>query len=87
MTRFDKLKKTRDLFALTVALHTAIANHLDGLKEDDMNNHFLYFVEKAKDEVKDATEYLWNELGRASDYDLGTFVEAVQELINPHTNE
>ena len=84
MTKQEKLEKTMSLFQQTIALHTNLGKHLDEIESEDPLD-FTYFVKKAKDEVKDASEYLWNELGKLTDYNIGTFTEVVGKLNNPVT--
>ena len=84
MTKDEKLEKTLSLFQQTIALHTNLGKHLDELEADDPLD-FTYFVKKAKNEVKEATEYLWNELGKLTGYNLGSFTEVVDKLNNPVT--
>lgn len=84
MTKEEKLEKTMSLFQQTIALHTNLVKHIDEIEDDDPND-FTYFVNKAKNEVKDATEYLWNELGKLSNYNIGTITEVIDMLNNPVT--
>ena len=84
MTDKQRLEKTMSLFQQTFALHTNLGKHLDELELCE-SHVFNYFIEKAKDEVKEATEYLWNELGKLTGYNIGTFTEVVEKLNNPVT--
>lgn len=84
MTKEEKLEKTMSLFQQTVALHTRIGEHIDELEAENALD-FIYYIKSAKQEVKDATEYLWNELGSLTEYNIGTFNEVVEKLNNPVT--
>lgn len=84
MTKEEKLEKTMSLFQQTIVLHTNLGKHLDEIEADDPLD-FTYYIKQAKQEVKDATEYLWNELGKLTNYNIGTFTEVVDKLNNPVT--
>lgn len=84
MTDKQRIEETISLFQQAIALHTAIARHIDELDQSDPLA-FDYFIKSAKNEAKDTTEYLWNEIGRITNYEVGTFAEEVNKLNFPVT--